>query len=121
MIKGPSTYDPRRHPEESLQRRAVVLAVMRDTGLIDEPLYQQAMGEPLDHSTRAMKGGSRYHAFLDLVRRELQREYREQDLNGRGMKILTTLDPQTQWQVENQLDRTLGTMKRRAAPWRGRW
>jgi len=119
MIKGPSTYDPRRHPEESLQRRAVVLAVMRDTGLIDEPLYQQAMGEPLDHSTRAMKGGSRYHAFLDLVRRELQREYREQDLNGRGMKILTTLDPQTQWQVENQLDRTLGTIEKKGGTLEG--
>lgn len=114
MIKGPSTYDPRRHPKASLQRRAVVLAVMHETGIIDEPLYRQALSEPLDHSTRVMKGGSRYHAFLDLVRRELQREYREQDLNGRGMKILTTLDPQAQRQVEQQLDRTLGSIEKKA-------
>lgn len=113
MIKGPSTYDPRRNPEASLQRRAVVLAVMREAGIIDESLYRQTMSEALDHSTRIMKGGSRYHAFLDLVRRELQREYREQDLNGRGMKILTTLDPQAQWQVEHQLDRTLRTIEKK--------
>ena len=110
MIKGPSTYDPRRNPEQCLQRRAVVLGVMQDRKLIDTGQYQQAMAEPLHRSTRVMKGGNRFPAFLDLVRQELQREYREEDLNGRGMKILTTLDPQVQWQVERQLDQTLKSM-----------
>ena len=113
MIKGPSTYDPRRNPDQCLHRRAVVLGVMHDRNIIDTRQYQQAMAEPLQRSTRVMKGGSRFPAFLDLVRRELQRQYREEDLNGRGMRILTTLDPQVQRQVERELDRTLKTLGRK--------
>jgi len=110
MIKGPTTYDPRRNPQKSLERRAVVLGIMHDRRIIDAGRYRQAMAEPLNSSTRVMKGGNRFPAFLDLVKRELQREYREEDLNGRGMKILTTLDPSVQLQVERQLDLTLKSL-----------
>ncbi len=114
MIKGPSAYDPRKNPEDCLKRRAVVLAVMREKGLIDEVVFAQALAEPLDKATQIMKGFNRFPAFLDLVRQQLAKEYREEDLNGKGLKILTTLDPQVQWQVERHLDRTLSTLEQRA-------
>lgn len=114
MIKGPTMYDPRRNPENSLKRRAVVLAVMRDQGLIDENLYQKALAAPLDAASQIVKGANRFPAFLDLVRRQLAGEYREEDLNGNGLKILTTLDPQVQWQVEKHLDRTLAGLEKQA-------
>jgi len=114
MIKGPTSYDPRKNPAESLKRRAVVLAVLRDEGIINEPLYQTAMNEPLDKATQIMKGANRFPAFLDLVRRQLSKEYREEDLNGNGLKILTTLDPQVQWQMERHLDQTLNTIEQQA-------
>ena len=110
MIKGPSTYDPRRNPQKCLERRAVVLGVMREERIIDDARYTLAMAEPLNSSTRVMKGGNRFPAFLDMVRRELQQYYREDDLNGRGMKILTTLDPSIQLQVEKQLELALQGM-----------
>ena len=99
MIKGPSAYDPRKNPVVCLKRRAVVLTVMGEHGLIDEPQFQQAMNEPLNSATQIMKGFNRFPAFLDLVHQQLTKEYREEDLNGNGLKILTTLDPQVQWQV----------------------
>ena len=34
MVKGPSIYDPRRHPRDSLKRRNVVIDVMTSAGLI---------------------------------------------------------------------------------------
>ncbi len=107
MIKGPSTYDPRRNPQKCLERRAVVLDIMRDRRIIDAERYRQAIAEPLNSSTRVMQGGNRFPAFLDMVKRELQRHYREDDLNGNGMKILTTLDPSVQFQVEKQLELAL--------------
>ena len=114
LIKGPSAYDPRKNPADCLKRRAVVLTVMREQGLIDEPLFQQAMNEPLDKATQIMKGFNRFPAFLDLVHQQLTKEYREEDLNGNGLKILTTLDPQVQWQVEKHLDRTLSALEQHA-------
>jgi penicillin-binding protein 1B len=61
-----------------------------------------------------MKGKNRFPAFLDMVRRQLAGDYREEDLNGNGLKILTTLDPQVQWQVERNLDRTLHAIEQHA-------
>jgi len=114
IIKGPSAYDPRKNPEDCLKRRAVVLTIMRDQGIIDEAVFAQAMDEPLDKATQIMKGFNRFPAFLDLVRQQLTKEYKEEDLNAKGLKILTTLDPQVQWQVEKHLDRTLATLEQRA-------
>jgi penicillin-binding protein 1B len=42
-----------------------------------------------------------------MVRRQLQRDYREEDLTTEGLRIFTTLDPQIQWQLEQVLDRRL--------------
>jgi penicillin-binding protein 1B len=69
-------------------------------------------------STRKL-GVSRYRrtaintfpAFLDLVRRQLRRDYREEDLTTEGLRIFTTLDPQLQWRVEEVLDARLGRLE----------
>ena len=114
MIKGPSAYDPRKNPADCLKRRAVVLTVMREQGLLNEQQFQLALNEPLDKATQIMKGFNRFPAFLDLVHQQLIKEYREEDLNGNGLKILTTLDPQVQWQVEKHLDRTLSALEQHA-------
>ena len=36
LVKGPSYYNPRRHPERARSRRNLVLSVMADSGLISE-------------------------------------------------------------------------------------
>ena len=40
--------------------------------------------------------GSRYPAFVDLVRRQLGQVYREDDLRSEGLRIFTTLSPSEQ-------------------------
>ena len=103
MIKGPSTYDPRRNPEHCLQRRKVVLDIMLARDLINREDYDRALASPLIGSGPVVSGFNRFPAFLDLVRRQLNQDYKEEDLTSNGLKILTTLDPQVQWQVEKQL------------------
>jgi len=107
MVRGPSSYDPRKNPARCLQRRQVVLDVMRKRGIIDEATYKTAMAAPL--GTQAVTGSdfNRFPAFLDLVRRELTKEYRAEDLASEGMKIFTTLDPLVQRVVERQLAATI--------------
>ena len=112
MIKGPSSYDPRRNPERCLQRRNLVLDIMLARGLIRQEDHDRAIASPLIQSGPVVGGFNRFPAFLDLVRRQLNQEYKEADLTSNGLKILTTLDPQVQWQVEKQLAEGIAALEK---------
>ena len=113
MIKGPSYYDLRRFPERCLQRRQVVLDLMRSEGVISAEAYATAKAAKLEKTGTVQSGFNRYPAFLDLVRRQLKEDYREEDLVSSGLKILTTLDPQVQMRVEKYLGETLSVLEKR--------
>lgn len=115
MIKGPSYYDPRSQPKRALQRQQVILAVMREEGVITEEAYRTAKAAGLEKSAAVQSGFNRYPDFLELVRRQLGQDYREEDLTSNGLKILTTLDPQVQMQVERNLGETLAGLEKRTA------
>ena len=61
---------------------------------------------------RAPTGTSPYPAFLQLVHRQLQRDYREEDLRSEGLRIFTTLDPRVQHQAEQALALRLGEIEK---------
>ncbi len=101
IVKGPSWYDPRRQPERSLERRNQVLEVMVEQGVIEQEAYDQARQQPLDVIGKPLYEDARYPAFLDLVKRQLQKDYRDEDLRSEGLRIFTTLDPWVQENFEN--------------------
>jgi penicillin-binding protein 1B len=107
MIKGPSTYDPRRNPELCLERRNMVLETMAAHDLIDRAALTEALSLPLTEFTVQKGGFNRFPAFLDLVRQQLGGEYLEEDLKTSGLQIITTLDPTVQYQVERGLEKTI--------------
>ena len=107
MVKGPSYYDPRRHPERALERRNLVLQVMQEQGIIDRSQYRKARNEGLGLVVPAAGTSKSFPAFIDLVRRQLRRDYNESDLVGEGLRIFTTLDPQVQWALQKSLDRRI--------------
>ncbi|PIE39468.1 MAG: penicillin-binding protein 1B [Gammaproteobacteria bacterium] len=108
LIKGPSLYNPKRNPKRALQRRNVVLNVMSETGVISPEQAAVAKAMPLQLNGRKTIHHS-FPAFLDLVRRQLRRDYREQDLTSRGLSVFTSFDPLLQRTAEramvNVLDR----------------
>jgi penicillin-binding protein 1B len=112
MVKGPSYFDPRRNPEHCLKRRKVVLDIMLSERLIDNREFDRAVSSPLIQSGPVLSGFNRFPAFLDLVRRQLRQDYKDEDLTSNGLKILTTLDPQVQWQVEKQLDEGIAALEK---------
>jgi penicillin-binding protein 1B len=112
IIKGPSFYDPRRNPDHCLQRRRVVLDIMLAKNLLTKDEFDQAVIAPLAGSGPVVSGFNRFPAFLDLVRRQLNKEYKEEDLTASGLRILTTLDPQVQWQVEKQLAEGIAALEK---------
>jgi len=95
LVKGASYYNPRRHPGRALQRRNLVLDQMRQQGFIDAARARRAKALPLGISNRGHAQQHRYPAFIQLVRRQLQHDYQDEDLTSGGLQIFTTLDP---WQ-----------------------
>ena len=99
MIKGPSLYNPRRNPERALERRNLVLDVMADQEVISVEHATVARAMPLGLNTERRIRDS-FPAYLDLVRRQLRQEYRDEDLTTLGLSIFTAFDPVLQRQVE---------------------
>ncbi|MDX1496899.1 MAG: penicillin-binding protein 1B [Salinisphaeraceae bacterium] len=100
MVKGPSYYDPRRHPERATQRRNLALDMFAEAGMLDAEGLEAAKNKPLGVTEKAVSGTTRYPAFVDLVRRQLNGQYREADLTSEGLRVFTTLDPRTQEAAE---------------------
>ena len=112
MVKGPSYYNPRRHPERATARRNLVLDVMTELQLITMDESARARARKLGVSHYQRKAINTFPAFLDLVRRQLQRDYRDEDITSEGLSIFTTLDPQVQWQLQQVLGSRLKGLER---------
>lgn len=110
LVKGPSYYDPRQHPERALARRNFVLEVMADNQLLTRQQAHAAQARPLGVTPRPQSIAP-HPAFLDLVRRQLSRDYRDQDLRSEGLRIFTTLDPEVQDTAERVLARRLANLE----------
>ncbi|MFV1972760.1 MAG: penicillin-binding protein 1B [Thiohalobacterales bacterium] len=100
MVKGPSYYNPRRHAERARSRRNFVLDVLGDGGQLTPEEVSRAKSRKLGVVPYRKKAINTFPAFLELVRRQLERDYREEDITGEGLRIFTTLNPQVQWRLE---------------------
>jgi len=117
LVKGASFYNPRRHPERALQRRNLVLAQMRKLGYLDASEAGKASSAPLGIAHSPGWSSAKYPDFIDLVRRQLQQDYRPEDLRSEGLRIFTTLDPYIQDVADAAVSRVLaGLEKNRGMP-----
>jgi penicillin-binding protein 1B len=57
-------------------------------------------------------GQTRFPAFIDLVRQQLQMDYKPEDLQTEGLRIFTTLDPHTQLAAERAVADRLARTER---------
>ncbi len=112
MVKGPGYYDPRRHAERARERRDLVLSEMAKLEMLTPAQLADARGGALDVIEKPSMGTTAYPAFLDLVRRQLRRDYREDDLRSEGLHIFTTLDPVVQTSAEQALTKRLAQIER---------
>ncbi|MCP4186256.1 MAG: penicillin-binding protein 1B [Gammaproteobacteria bacterium] len=102
MVKGPTRYNPIKHPEAARERRNLVLRIMRNHKLIDENEYQQTIERPLG-TVKRLPGVNPFPAYLDLVKRQLKRSYSASELSAKGLRIFTPFDPLLQRNLEQGL------------------
>jgi penicillin-binding protein 1B len=102
MVKGPSRYNPIKHPAVALERRNLVLRVTRDHQIIGEAEYQRLIKLPLATVNR-LPGINRFPGYLDLVKRQLNSSYSASELSARGLRIFTPFNPLLQRNLEQGL------------------
>jgi len=119
LVKGPSYYDPRRNPVRAKQRRDVVLDVLARQQVLTPAQATQAKAQPLGVVPGSPSGITPYPAFLDLVKRQLRQDYREEDLTSEGLQIFTTLDPLAQSSAEHALTTRLQALEKSRGMRRG--
>jgi penicillin-binding protein 1B len=91
LIRGPGLYSPFTVPDSALARRDKVLQILRDTDKISDGQYEAAVQTPLSTLSHAPEAVSAPY-FTAFVRRELQREYPEIDLDESRLAVHTGLD-----------------------------
>jgi penicillin-binding protein 1B len=111
LVKGPSYYDPRRNPVRALTRRNLVLQEMRRQLVITQQQYVTARASALGVVAQAPGGTSLYPAYVELVHRQLRRDYHEEDLRSEGLQIFTALDPLAQLAAERALTTRLSQLE----------
>lgn len=117
LVKGPSYYDPRRHPQRALERRNFVLGRMQENGLIDAAELERARAAPLGvPESPGLAAANRFPAYVDLVRRQLAHDYPESVLQGAGLSVLTGMSPSAQAYAESAVTRTIKSLEHKTRP-----
>ena len=107
MVKGPTYYNPRRNPERALERRNLILDMLAEQQVVTAEEAAVAKQLPLGVTQRGSMADSSYPAFLDLVKRQLREDYREEDLTEEGLRVFTSFDPILQLKAELAMSETL--------------
>lgn len=106
ILKGPSFYDPIRHPKRALERRNLVLRIMHREGLLLEEALETTQSMPLGLTSST--GILQQPAYLDLVKQQLTRDYSTENLHRNGLSIYTNFDPQVQQKLEQSIESAYG-------------
>ncbi|TYP63244.1 penicillin-binding protein 1B [Stutzerimonas stutzeri] len=107
MVKGPTYYNPRRHPERAMERRNLIIDLLAEQQVVSPEEATQARQAPLGVTQRGSLADSSYPAFLDLVKRQLREDYRDEDLTEEGLRVFTSFDPIIQSKAEKAMTDTL--------------
>lgn len=116
ITRNPSRFNPRKNPEEHLERRNYVLSEMLAEGFITQAEYEAAVAEPLVLAPEQPKEPSTYvtdyftDTVMDSVITDLARDYnltRKEASNllyNGGLRIYTTVVPALQADMEQVME-----------------
>ncbi|MDG2277621.1 MAG: penicillin-binding protein 1B [Pseudomonadales bacterium] len=111
VIRGPSYYNPFRHPQRARERRNRILNTFARDGLISGQTLATSLAQPLGVVDGPSSGGAYYPAFMDMVRSDLRDFYAQSDLNSKGLRVFTTLKPREQENTQQAVSHVLGQIE----------
>ncbi len=124
LPQRPSNLHPVLQYDDAVSRRDYVLRRMREDGYIDEATYDSERSQPLRtvqsgdfDSFRAALPPRDY--FTDEIRRQLSKDFGEDNFFAAGYSIRATLDRELQVVAAHALQRALEQYDRSLGRWRG--
>ena len=124
LPKAPSDYHPVRNADRLVARRNFVLKEMYENGYLDRAAYLRERERPL----RTVQGGD-FEGFraklpprdypTDEIRRQLSRDFGEEQFFTGGLTVRATIDPEMQEVAAAALRRKLEDYDRQQGAWRG--
>ncbi len=124
MPKAPSDYHPVRNRDRLRERRDYVLREMHQNGYITKAVYEEEATKPI----RSVQQGDfeSYRAelpprdyFTDEIRRQLSRDFGEEEFFSGGLSVRATIDPEMQDIAADALRGRLESYDRNMGKWRG--
>lgn len=112
MPKGPNFYSPDKYPDRARERRAYVLARMKEEGVITEAQLAEAANAPLGlTSVEAARRDSGFY-FVDHLTREARTFAGVDSLTAASHVVRSTLNAGLQTATETALQEGLATYER---------
>ena len=113
LIKGPSFYNPGRHPVRAKERRDLVLRLMFQNHQITKQNYLTAIKRPLGIQRNSFIRRQQFPAYLDLVKRELRAISLSQETKNAGLQLITGLDPILQLKANKAIPKGISILQNR--------
>jgi len=124
LPKAPSTYHPVRQMDRAVARRNFVLREMKENGYITEAAYAEAKDAPLQSVQNGDFEGFKKalpprNYFTDEIRRQLSKDFGEDEFFSGGLSVRATVDPDLQLEAADSLQVALEQYDRGLGIWRG--
>jgi len=110
QIKGPSYYDPWRHPKRAIKRRDLVLRLMFEKHYINRVEFEFAAESPLSIRKNRLVKKRSHPAYVQQVKRELQKILTQLpgEINAQsGLRVFTGFSVQSQQLLEQTVSSQL--------------
>jgi penicillin-binding protein 1A len=93
LPQAPSAFSPRRHPEDALRRRNLILVKMYEQGFVTLDESRQALREPLELAPYSPYTKVQEPYVVAYVRKLLIDMYGEDKVFNGGLRVETTINP----------------------------
>ena len=124
LPKAPSDYHPVRQAERAIDRRNFVLREMFENGYVTRAEMEEAQAKPLltvqsGHFPPFRASMPPRDYFTDEIRRQLTRDFGEEEFFTQGFAVRATIDADMQSVAARALRRALEKFDRSQGVWRG--
>ncbi|MBM3778412.1 MAG: PBP1A family penicillin-binding protein [Acidimicrobiia bacterium] len=115
LVQRPSAFDPTRYLDRAVDRRNLVLRVMRDADAIDDAAYRSALAERVHLADGLRPSADLGGYYWEEVRQALVEQFGVERVHHGGLRVYTTFDPLVQAAAEQEVARALAEIEERRA------
>lgn len=104
LPRSPLYYDPFKHPENALRRRAIVFEIMKEVGVVDAIEIERAKNSPLGVDTGYDKYSRIGPYIVEEIRKQVEERFGSDMFYRGGASIYTCIDKKMQEIADEVVD-----------------